>query len=106
MFVNECFLPGFGLLGQAVSEESIYQRSTNQKQAVDYFRYRRKKKKENRRTVREFDNGTFASDYLNMGKLFCWQLLIVGNFTFAICVLLMIVGNFDFACNVYSGLHN
>ena len=56
--------------------------------------------------MREFDNGTFASDYLNMGKLFCWQLLIVGNFTFAICVLLMIVGNFDFACNVYSGLHN
>jgi hypothetical protein len=49
-----------------------------------------------------------------MGKLFCWQLLIVGNFTFdiyvvllivraftfAICVVLLIVGNFDFACNV------
>ena len=40
-----------------------------------------RKKEENRRTVREFDNGTFTSNYLNMGKLFCWQLLIVGNFT-------------------------
>ena len=27
-------------------------------------------KEENGRTVREFDNGTFTSDYLNMGKLF------------------------------------
>jgi hypothetical protein len=79
-----------------------------------------RKKEENRRTGREFDNGTFTSNYLNMGKLFCWQLLIVGNFTFAIyvvllivgnftfpiCVVLLIVGNFDFVCNVYSGLHN
>jgi hypothetical protein len=31
-----------------------------------------------------------------MGKLFCWQLLIVGNFTFAIYVVLLIVGNFTF----------
>ena len=65
-----------------------------------------RKKEEHRRTVREFDNGTFTSDYLNMGKLFCWQLLIVGNFTFAIYVVLLIVGNFDFVSNVYSGLHN
>ena len=79
-----------------------------------------RKKKENRHTVRGFDNGTFTSEYLNMSKLFCWQLLLVGNFTFAIyvvllivgdftfviCVVLLIVGNFDFACNVYSGLNN
>jgi hypothetical protein len=31
-----------------------------------------------------------------MGKLFCWQLLIVGNFTFAIYVVVLIVGNFTF----------
>ena len=31
-----------------------------------------------------------------MGKLFCWQLLIVGNFTFAIYVVVLIVGNFNF----------
>ena len=29
-----------------------------------------RKKEENRRTVKEFDYGTFTSDYLNMGKLF------------------------------------
>ena len=52
-----------------------------------------RKKKENRHTVRGFDNGTFTSEYLNMSKLFCWQLLLVGNFTFAIYVVLLIVGN-------------
>ena len=38
----------------------------------------------------------FTSGYLHMGKLFCWQLLIVGNFTFAIYVVVLIVGNFTF----------
>ena len=56
--------------------------------ADDYVRYRRKRKEEKRRTVREFDNATFTSDYLNIGKLFCSQLLIVGNFAFACNVLL------------------
>ena len=31
-----------------------------------------------------------------MGKLFCWPLLIVGNFTFAIYVVVLTVGNFTF----------
>jgi len=50
--------------------------------------------------VREFDNATFTKDYLNMGKLFCWQLLIVETFIFACYVVLLIVCNFAFACNV------
>jgi hypothetical protein len=35
-----------------------------------------------------------------MGKLFFWQLLIVGKFTFVIYVVLLIVGNFTFAIYV------
>jgi len=37
--------------------------------AYDYFRYRRKKGEEGRRTASEFNNATFTNDYLNIGKL-------------------------------------
>ena len=37
---HRCFLPSFGTFGQAVSEEKIFQKSTNQKQELQMYLWR------------------------------------------------------------------
>ena len=102
---HRCFLPSFGSFGQAVSEEKIFQKSTNQKQELPVAAMFANGLELNEQSLQRIFHGCFLPSFGSFGKAASEEKIFQKstNQKQELPVAAMFVTNWDEMSNLYRG---